>query len=61
PRPIRGDREIRFNTYSDHRIAMSTSIFGLAGITVIHDDANCVSKSFPTFFDEWAKVREGNQ
>jgi 3-phosphoshikimate 1-carboxyvinyltransferase len=52
---------VRFQTYGDHRIAMSTAIFGLGGIEVDHDDPGCVSKSFPAFFDVWQTILEGNR
>lgn len=47
---------IEFATYNDHRLAMSTSLYALAGITVTHDAPSCVAKSFPGFWDEWKKV-----
>lgn len=59
--PLPAGRKIAFDTYGDHRIAMSTAIFGLAGIEVVHDNPDCVSKSFPTFFDTWAVIMEGNK
>ncbi len=42
----------RVSSYGDHRIAMSMAVAGLAaeGTTVI-DDCDCVSISFPNFFD----------
>ena len=48
--------EIDFTTYGDHRMAMSMSIFELAGIEVNLDNPACVGKSFPGFFDEWKKI-----
>lgn len=47
---------IDFTTYGDHRMAMSMSIFQLAGIDVSLDNPTCVGKSFPGFFDEWNKI-----
>lgn len=61
PAPLPAGKTIAFDTYGDHRIAMSTSIFGLAGIKVQHDDPECVTKSFPTFFEKWATIMEGQQ
>ncbi len=55
----KGER-IVFNTYDDHRLAMSTAIFSLAGIEAIPEEPGCVNKSFPGFWDEWAKVTKGN-
>lgn len=48
--------DIAFKTYNDHRMAMSMSLFGLAGINVILDNPACVGKSFPGFWDEWKKI-----
>lgn len=45
-----------FRTYGDHRIAMSLSLYGLAGVCVQLDNPDCVAKSFPGFWEEWAKV-----
>ena len=48
PRPI---TSARIDTYDDHRMAMSFAIAGLAapGITILNPE--CVTKTFPTFFD----------
>ncbi len=56
PGRITASGEIRFSTYSDHRMAMSLSLYGLAGINPVLDDSDCVNKSFPGFWKEWAKV-----
>ena len=48
---------IEFSTYGDHRMAMSLSLYELAGIKVVLDNPGCVNKSFPGFWDEWSKVR----
>jgi pentafunctional AROM polypeptide len=37
--------------YDDHRIAMSFAVFGLAVPGVVLDDAACVEKTFPEFWD----------
>ena len=50
------DREAPFLTYGDHRMAMSLSLFGLAGVPVALDNPGCVAKSFPGFFEQWDKV-----
>ena len=47
---------VDFTTYGDHRMAMSMSIFELAGIEVNLDNPACVGKSFPGFWDEWKKI-----
>jgi len=47
---------VDFNTYNDHRMAMSMSLFQLADLDVTLDNPACVNKSFPGFFDEWKKI-----
>ncbi len=47
-----------FRTYGDHRMAMSLSLYELAGCAVELDDPQCVAKSFPGFFDAWDRVRQ---
>lgn len=48
--------DVCFSCYGDHRMAMSASLYALAGIDVTLDDPSCVSKSFPDFFERWAPV-----
>jgi 3-phosphoshikimate 1-carboxyvinyltransferase len=50
---------IEFSTYDDHRMAMSLSLYELAGIKVVLDNPGCVNKSFPGFWDEWEKIKKG--
>ncbi len=44
------------DTYDDHRMAMSFAIVGLRAEGVTINDPACVNKTFPTFFDELAKL-----
>lgn len=44
------------HTYDDHRMAMSFAIAGLVSTEIVIKDAGCVSKSFPGFFDELARI-----
>jgi 3-phosphoshikimate 1-carboxyvinyltransferase len=53
-------RSVDLCTYGDHRMAMSFSLLELGGITVNLDNPSCVAKSFPGFWDVWAKIRLGN-
>lgn len=53
-------REVDMRTHDDHRMAMSFAILELGGIGVQLDNPSCVAKSFPGFWDVWAKVRLGN-
>jgi len=55
------DQTVEFTTYGDHRMAMSMSLFTLAGAEVVLDNPACVGKSFPGFFDQWAAVVEANR
>ena len=52
---------VSFTTYGDHRMAMSMSMFELAGLDVTLDNPACVGKSFPGFWDEWKKIIEESQ
>jgi 3-phosphoshikimate 1-carboxyvinyltransferase len=44
------------DTYDDHRMAMCFSLaaFGPSALTI--NDPNCVAKTFPTYFAEFAKI-----
>jgi 3-phosphoshikimate 1-carboxyvinyltransferase len=46
------------DTYNDHRMAMCFALasFGDAEITI--NDPGCTSKTFPTFFDEFASIAQ---
>ncbi|MFW5932126.1 MAG: 3-phosphoshikimate 1-carboxyvinyltransferase [Desulfohalobiaceae bacterium] len=54
--PLTG--RVSFHTYGDHRLAMSLSIFELAGLEVELDQPGCVDKSFPEFWTAWGKIRQ---
>lgn len=45
------------DTYQDHRIAMSFAVAGLKAPGTIIRDPDCVAKSFPEFWDFFAKLR----
>ncbi len=51
PRPL---RPALVQSYSDHRMAMSFAVLGMArgGVTV--EDPTCVAKTYPTFWDDVA-------
>jgi 3-phosphoshikimate 1-carboxyvinyltransferase len=44
-------RPAEIRTYDDHRMAMSFALAGLVTEGVVIQDADCVSKSFPGYFD----------
>lgn len=56
PKPLKDYRGDFLETYDDHRMAMSLSLIGLKvpGIKIL--DPNCVSKTFPNFFEEFNKI-----
>ncbi len=44
------------DTYDDHRIAMCFSLAALAGVAVTINDPDCVRKTFPDYFDAFARI-----
>lgn len=48
-------KNIKIKTFNDHRIAMALGILGL-GV----DNPNCVAKSYPDFWKDLEKIKEGN-
>lgn len=44
------------DTYDDHRMAMCFSLVSLGGVPIIINDPNCVAKTFPDYFAEFAKI-----
>ena len=46
----------RIATYEDHRMAMSFAVAGLAADGIVIQDPECVSKTFPGFFEELRKL-----
>jgi 3-phosphoshikimate 1-carboxyvinyltransferase len=61
PMPLNRGARIDFCTYGDHRLAMSLSLFELAGIGVELDKPQCVAKSFPDFWQKWELIRQGSK
>ena len=45
------------NTYGDHRMAMAFSLACLGGVAVTINDPDCVSKTFPDYFDRFESLR----
>ena len=56
PGPDPSGRDIDFVTFGDHRLAMSLSLYQLAGVQVRLDDPDCVGKSFPAFWKTWETI-----
>lgn len=48
--------ELLCSSHGDHRLAMSLALFGLRGLKVRLDDPGCVAKSFPEFWEQWARI-----
>lgn len=44
-------RPARIATYGDHRIAMSFAVAGLSAEGIVLEDPECVSKTFPDYFE----------
>jgi 3-phosphoshikimate 1-carboxyvinyltransferase len=49
------NQEIRIETYNDHRMAMAFAPLGLK-VTIIINNADVVSKSYPDFWDDLKKI-----
>ena len=47
---------VAVDTYDDHRMAMCFALASFGPVPVRINDPGCVSKTFPAFFDEFARV-----
>ena len=54
----RHDEPVVIETYNDHRMAMSFAVLGLARPGISIKNPSCVSKSYPTFWQDFAKLYE---
>jgi len=54
--PAELKKDILVKTYDDHRMAMSFSLVALGGVPVRIDDPGCVAKTFPDYFQEFARI-----
>jgi 3-phosphoshikimate 1-carboxyvinyltransferase len=61
PPSAQGWRDAAIGTWDDHRMAMSMSLaaFGPAAVRIL--DPGCVSKTFPTYFDVYAALVDGEE
>jgi 3-phosphoshikimate 1-carboxyvinyltransferase len=48
--------DVAIDTYDDHRMAMSFSLAALGGVPVTINDPECVSKTFPGYFEAFASI-----
>ena len=46
----------KIDTYDDHRMAMSFAVAGTRSSGVTINDAECVNKTYPEFFDDLKKL-----
>ena len=53
-------KDIKIETYNDHRIAMCFAIVGAKLGHIIIDKPNVVNKSFPNFWKEFEKIYLNN-
>ena len=52
------DHALVFDTYNDHRMAMSMSLIGLRRPNVAIANPACVAKTYPTYWKDLARVYE---
>ncbi len=53
PMPIRA---ATFETYNDHRMAMSLALLGLRAEGIVINDPGCVVKTYPSFWDDFNRL-----
>ena len=53
---VKYNENVEIDTYDDHRMAMSFSLAGLRIPGVKIKDPDCVSKTFPNYFEEFEKI-----
>lgn len=54
--PARLSPDAAIDTYDDHRMAMCFSLAALGGVPVRINDPKCTAKTFPEYFDVFARV-----
>ncbi|MFQ6026372.1 MAG: 3-phosphoshikimate 1-carboxyvinyltransferase [Dehalococcoidia bacterium] len=54
--PPEGIRPAQIDTYNDHRMAMSFSLAALGESAITINDPDCVTKTFPEYFDEFGTI-----
>jgi 3-phosphoshikimate 1-carboxyvinyltransferase len=53
-------REAWIDTYDDHRMAMCFALAAAGGVAVHVRDPDCVTKTFPGYFGQIARLRDGD-
>lgn len=56
PLALAAFKHAEIETYNDHRMAMCFALVALSDTPVTILDPKCTAKTFPTFFDEFAKI-----
>lgn len=54
--PPKEFRSAAIDTYDDHRMAMCFSLASFGGVPVTINDPQCVNKTFPEYFSEFARI-----
>jgi 3-phosphoshikimate 1-carboxyvinyltransferase len=54
--PEKPTPNVLIDTYDDHRMAMCFSLISLGGVPITINDPKCVAKTFPNYFEEFAKI-----
>ena len=49
-------KNVKIETYDDHRMAMAFSLVAAGGVPVTIMDPGCTRKTFPTYFEELEAV-----
>jgi len=57
--PLSFQEKINLKTYQDHRMAMAFGVLSLGLKNIEIDDYSCVSKSFPSFWEEINHIQKG--
>ena len=57
--PPREWRTAAIDTYDDHRMAMCFSLAALAGVAVTINEPGCVAKTYPDYFEHFARLVSG--
>lgn len=56
--PARVLENVEIDTYDDHRMAMAFSLVACGGVPVTIMDPKCTAKTFPTYFEELARLSQ---
>lgn len=54
--PPQAIQSAAIDTYNDHRMAMCFSLASFGDADIIINDPKCTSKTFPTYFEEFARI-----